>query len=364
MHVNEVKIENFRNIDFMGIFPHKEINVIYGQNGQGKTNLLEAIWLFTGCKSFRNSKDSELVQFERENSRISLSYETTLRENNAAIFIDKKRSAFLNGINLSSPRELIGKYYAVVFSPIHLSLIKDGPLNRRKFIDTAISQIDNMYAKKLMYFNHLIQQKNALLKNLQENSSLIDTLDIWDEKIALAGAEIISDRINYIKLLKGKATNIYNGISGEKEELDIKYLSNIRYESEEKNDIARIYFESLKKHRPNDMYLKNTTCGPHRDDIEILINNISARKFGSQGQQRSASLSLKLGEAEIIKDLKGEHPIILLDDVMSELDITRQNYILNKMTEKQVFITCCEKETISRLHAGKVFKIENGKAVE
>lgn len=364
MYINEIKIENFRNIDFMGIFPDKEINVIYGQNGQGKTNLLEAIWLFTGCKSFRASKDSELVQFERENAKISMSFQTEFRENNAAIFIDKKRTANLNGVSLASPRELIGKYYSVVFSPIHLSLIKDGPINRRKFIDTAISQIDNMYAKKLTYFNHLIQQKNALLKNAAENPSLLDTLDIWDEKIALAGAEVICDRINYIKMLQKKATDIYSGISGEREELGIKYLSNVRYESEEKQDIARIYFESMQKHRPNDLYLKNTTTGPHRDDIEILINGISARKFGSQGQQRSASLALKLGEAEIIKDLKGEHPVILLDDVMSELDSTRQNYILNKMTGKQVFITCCEKETVSRLCAGKVFKIENGKAVD
>lgn len=364
MHINEIKIENFRNIDFMGIFPHKEINVIYGQNGQGKTNLLEAIWLFTGCKSFRGSKDNELVQFNEENSHISLSFETELRENNASIFIDKKRTASFNGISLNSPRELIGKYYAVVFSPIHLSLIKDGPVNRRKFIDTAISQVDNMYAKKLMYFNHLISQKNALLKNAVENPSLLDTLDVWDEKIAIAGAEVIVDRINYIKMLQQKATEIYRGISGEKEELSIKYLSNIRYQSEEKQDIARLYFENMQKHRPNDLYLKNTTNGPHRDDIEILINGISARKFGSQGQQRSASLSLKLGEAEIIKDLKGEHPIILLDDVMSELDSTRQNYILNKMNDKQVFITCCEKETISKLSAGKVFKIENGKVVD
>ncbi len=364
MHINEIKIENFRNIDFMGIFPDKEINVIYGQNGQGKTNLLEAIWLFTGCKSFRNSKDGELVQFDSENSKISMSFETSIRENNASIFIDKKRTANLNGISLSSPRELIGKYYAVVFSPIHLSLIKDGPLNRRKFIDTAISQIDNMYAKKLMYFNHLIQQKNALLKNAGENPSLLDTLDVWDEKIAFAGADVICDRIDYIKKLQVKATDIYHGISGEKEELQIKYLSNVRYESEDKQDIAKIYFNNMVKNRPNDLYLKNTTSGPHRDDIEILINKISARKFGSQGQQRSASLALKLGEAEIIKDLKGEHPIILLDDVMSELDSTRQNYILNKMTDKQVFITCCEKETVSRLHAGKVFKVENGKVVD
>ena len=364
MYINEIKIENFRNIEFMEIFPHEEINVIYGQNGQGKTNLLESIWLFTGCKSFRNSKDNELVQFNEKNSKISIKFETEIRENIASVFIDKKRTASLNGINLSSPRELIGKYYSVVFSPIHLSLIKDGPINRRKFIDTAISQIDNMYAKKLMYFNHLISQKNALLKNAAENSSLLDTLDIWDEKIAIAGAEVIFDRIEYIKRLQKKSTEIYNGISGEKEELSIKYLSNVHYESEEKKDIARIYFKTMKKNRPNDLYLKNTTSGPHRDDIEILINNISARKFGSQGQQRSASLSLKLGEAEIINDLKGEHPIILLDDVMSELDVTRQNYILNKMTGKQVFITCCEKETVSRLCAGKVIKIENGKAVD
>lgn len=364
MYINEIKIENFRNIDFMGIFPHREINVIYGQNGQGKTNLLEAIWLFTGCKSFRNSKDSELVQFNEKNAHISMSFTTEFRENNASIFIDKKRTAALNGISLASPRELIGKYYAVVFSPIHLSLIKDGPLNRRKFIDTAISQIDNIYAKKLMYFNHLINQKNALLKNAGENASLLETFDVWDEKIALAGAEVICDRIDYIKSLQVKATEIYGGISGEKEQLGIKYLSNVRYESENKQDIANIYFNKLKSNRPNDLYLKSTTSGPHRDDIEININGISARKFGSQGQQRSASLALKLGEAEIIKDIKGEHPIILLDDVMSELDSTRKNYILNKMTDKQVFITCCEKETISQLNVGKVFKIENGKAVE
>lgn len=364
MYINSIKAENFRNIEFTEIFPHKEINVIYGQNGQGKTNLLEAIWLFTGCKSFRNAKDNELVKFEEENSRISINFQTELRENKADIYIEKKRTAILNGVGLNSPRELIGKFYSVVFSPVHLSLIKDGPVNRRKFIDTAISQTDSVYAKKLTYFNHLITQKNALLKNAAENASLLDTLDIWDEKIALAGADIIVDRINYIKMLKTKATDIYSGISGEKERLNIKYLSNVRYESENRQDIANTYYESLIRHRANDLYLKNTSCGPHRDDIEILINDISARKFGSQGQQRSASLSLKLGEAEIIKDLKGEHPIILLDDVMSELDSERQNYILNKMTGKQIFITCCEKETVSKLGVGKIFRIENGKAVD
>ena len=364
MHINEIKVENFRNIEFMGIFPHREVNVIYGENGQGKTNLLEAIWLFTGCKSFRTSKDSELVNFNSSSAQISMSFETEERENTSAIFIEKKRKAALNGVTLDSPRELIGKYYSVVFSPVHLSLVKDGPINRRKFIDTAISQIDSTYAKKLAYFNHLITQKNGVLKNSETNPSLLDTLDIWDEKVAMSGAEIICQRIDYIKMLKVKATEIYGGISGLKEELNIKYLSNVPYESEDKNDISAIYYKNLLKRRSNDLYLKNTTVGPHRDDIEITLNGISARKFGSQGQQRSASLALKLGEAEIIKDLKGEHPVILLDDVMSELDRGRQNYILNKMSGKQVFITCCENDIVDNLNCGKVFKIEKGKAVE
>lgn len=364
MHINEIKIENYRNIEFMGLFPEKGINIIYGQNGQGKTNILEAIWLFTGCKSFRTSKDTELVKFQCENSKISMSFETEQRENYASIFIDKKRAANLNGVLLNSPRELIGNYYSVVFSPVHLSLIKDGPVNRRKFIDTAISQINSFYTKKVTYFNHLISQKNALLKDSNDNPSLFSTFDIWDEKISEAGAEVIADRIDYIKKIEQKVKDIYCGISGEKEEMSIKYLSNVRYKSEDKKDIAETYFKTLQKNRPHDLYMKSTTSGPHRDDIEILINGISARKYGSQGQQRSASLALKFGEAEIIKEMKNEQPIILLDDVMSELDSTRQNYILNKIQDKQVFITCCEKETVSRLCNGKVFKVSGGKAVE
>lgn len=364
MFINEIKIENFRNIDFIGMFPDKGINVIYGENGQGKTNILESIWLFTGCKSFRTSKDTELINFNSDSAKISLEFETELRKNTASVFIEKKRQASLNGVLLTSPRELIGKYYSVVFSPVHLSLIKDGPVNRRKFIDTAISQIDETYAKKLTFYNHLINQKNALLKNTAEDSSLISTFDVWDEKIAEAGALVIKSRINYIKMLEESAKNVYSGISGEKEELKITYASNIRYDNENIQDIKNKFYKNLLKNRSNDLYLKNTSCGPHRDDIEIFIKNISARKFGSQGQQRSASLALKFAEAEIIKKVKGENPVILLDDVMSELDLTRQNYILNKIENTQVFITCCEKETVSRLCAGKVYKIENGRVAE
>lgn len=364
MFINEIKIENFRNIGFMGLFPDKGINVIYGENGQGKTNILEGIWLFTGCKSFRTSKDTELVNFKSENAKISIEYETNLRKNTASVFIDKKRQASLNGVLLTSPRELIGKYYSVVFSPVHLSLIKDGPLNRRKFIDTAISQIDETYAKKLAYYNHLVNQKNALLKNSAVDSSLIDTFDVWDEKIAESGALVIKSRIDYLNMLENYASDIYSGISDKKEEMKTSYAGSFRFENADTECIKESFLKNLQKNRSNDLYLKSTTCGPHRDDIEIFVKDISARKFGSQGQQRSASLALKFGEAEIIKEIKGEDPVILLDDVMSELDLTRQNYILNKINNKQVFITCCEKETVSRLCAGKVYRIENGNAVE
>lgn len=364
MFINEIKIENFRNIGFMGLFPDKGINVIYGENGQGKTNILEGIWLFTGCKSFRTSKDTELVNFKSENAKISIEYETNLRKNTASVFIDKKRQASLNGVLLTSPRELIGKYYSVVFSPVHLSLIKDGPLNRRKFIDTAISQIDETYAKKLAYYNHLVNQKNALLKNSAVDSSLIDTFDVWDEKIAESGALVIKSRTDYLNMLENYASDIYSGISDKKEEMKISYAGSFRFENADTECIKESFLKNLQKNRSNDLYLKSTTCGPHRDDIEIFVKDISARKFGSQGQQRSASLALKFGEAEIIKEIRGEDPVILLDDVMSELDLTRQNYILNKINNKQVFITCCEKETVSRLCAGKVYRIENGNAVE
>ena len=364
MFINEIKIENFRNIGFMGLFPDKGINVIYGENGQGKTNILEGIWLFTGCKSFRTSKDTELVNFKSENAKISIEFETNLRKNTASVFIEKKRQASLNGVLLTSPRELIGKYYSVVFSPVHLSLIKDGPLNRRKFIDTAISQIDETYAKKLAYYNHLVNQKNALLKNAAVDSSLIDTFDVWDEKIAEPGALVIKSRIDYLNMLENYASDIYSGISDKKEEMKISYAGSFRFESDDTACIRESFLKNLQKNRSNELYLKSTTCGPHRDDIEIFVKDISARKFGSQGQQRSASLALKFGESEIIKEIRGEDPVILLDDVMSELDLTRQNYILNKIKNKQVFITCCEKETVSRLCAGKVYRIENGNAVE
>ena len=365
MHVNEIKIENFRNIDFMGIFPHNEINVIYGQNGQGKTNLLEAIWLFTGCKSFRGSKDNEFIKFNSEFSKISLNFTDKVRNKKAEIIISDKKKVFLNGVEKKGTTELIGEFYSVIFSPTHLSLIKDGPDVRRKFLDTAICQLKPKYAKILSSYRKVIAERNSLLKDLQYHSELLDVLDILDEQLAKYSSLIISERIKYIDLLSVKSEEIYSGISENKEKLNIKYLcGKEELEKKDINDIYDLLLNKINFSRKEDILLKSTSVGPHRDDLEIKIDNISARSFGSQGQQRSCALALKLGESEIIKDITGENPVALLDDVMSELDEKRQDYVLNHIKERQVFLTCCDPSQVLRLCKGKSFLIDGGSIKE
>ena len=303
MIIESVELKNFRNYKSIQMDFDSGTNILYGDNAQGKTNILESLYLSATTKSHKGSKDKELINFDADEAHIK----TIINKKDIPYRIDihlKKNSAkgiAVNGMPIKKASELFGILNVVFFSPEDLNLIKNGPAERRRFLDLELCQLDKIYVYNMVNYNKVLNQRNQLLKSLDFNGSLIDTLDIWDEKIAIAGSEVIYDRIEYIKKLQKKSTEIYNGISGEKEELSIKYLSNVRYESEQKEDIAKIYFETMKKHRPNDLYLKNTTSGPHRDDIEILINKISARKFGSQGQQRSASLSMKLGEAELKK---------------------------------------------------------------
>lgn len=365
MKINSVLLNNFRNISSMEFLPDSEVNVIYGHNAQGKTNILEAIWLFTGCKSFRGSKDSELIKFNTEFSKISLNYTDKIREKKAEIIISDKKKAFLNGVEKKGTTDFIGEFYAVIFSPVHLSLIKDGPSVRRKFLDTAICQLKPKYAKTLSSYRKVLLERNSLLKDIQYHSELYDLLDILDEQLAKYSSLIINERINYIDLLSKKSEEIYSGISENKEKLSVKYLCGA--EEFLKNDINDIYdymVEKINASKKEDIFLKQTSVGPHRDDLEIKIDNINARSFGSQGQQRSCALALKLGESEIIKDITGENPVALLDDVMSELDEKRQDYILNHIKERQVFLTCCDPSQVLRLCKGKSFLIKNGKINE
>lgn len=360
MKINSIKIENFRNIENLSLDFDGNVNIIYGENAQGKTNLIEAIYLFTGSKSFRGVKDSELIRFNCEYSRLNIDFVNKEREQNAEIFIDTKRNAKLNGIKKKSASMLGDELKAVIFSPVHLSMVKDGPLERRRFVDNALCQLKSGYRNVLQEYHRCLAQRNMLLKDIAKNYSLSDMLYIWDKNLAVSGAKIIYQRQKYIEALLPYAKKIFNGLSGGKEEIDLIFKGEFEYKDLTVDVIEKNLVKTLEKNRGEDILNRVTQTGPHRDDMEILINSKSARKFGSQGQQRSCVLALKLAEASLLKELTQDEPLALLDDVMSELDISRQDYILNHIKDWQVFITCCDANTILRLKEGKTFHIVNG----
>ena len=365
MTVDLIKTENFRNIESMVFTPEKGVNVIYGENAQGKTNILEGIWLFTGCKSFRSAKDNDLIKFDRELSKLEITFNDGVREKKANISIGRnKKKAFLNGVELEGTAELIGQFYSVIFSPAHLSLIQDGPVFRRKFLDTAICELKPKYSEYLANYKRTLMQRNALLKDLYMNADLYDMLDSFDDMLARYSAVVISERLSYIKTLSRHCEEIYAGISENREKISVSYSRNEYLNTDlQVRDLYINELDKLKDARKQDVILKTTSVGPHRDDIEIKINGNSARVYGSQGQQRSCALSLKLSESEIIKNSTGQMPVTLLDDVMSELDEKRQDYVLNHITDRQVFLTCCDPSQVLRMCGGKSFLIKEGKII-
>ncbi len=363
MLVKSLNISNFRNIENAFLEPAEGVNVIFGENAQGKTNLLESIWLFTGCKSFRCRRDKELVGFGASFAKNEMGFYANGREQSACLYIDQKRTAMKNGVTLRSPAELVGEFYAVVFAPSHLSLVKEGPLFRRRFLDTALCELKPQYAKALAKYNHTLNQRNALLKDIQFHPELFDTLEVWDEKISSYGAAVVAERVEYAKQLSEKSAEIYAGLSDNREKLKINYQSNFGAYEGDAYSIKALLKQQLADSRRDDIFNKMTTAGPHRDDLQIQIDALSARSFASQGQQRSAALAMKLSEASILREQTGEEPVILLDDVMSELDESRQDYILNHINGRQVFITCCDPTTVLRLCEGRTFHMEKGRVL-
>lgn len=359
MKINSISIENFRNIEKLDL-DFDDVNIIYGQNAQGKTNLIEAIYLFTGSKSFRGVKDRELIRFGSNFSKLKIDFESENRNQNAEIRIDGKRTAYLNGIKKKSPSVLGEELKAVIFSPVHLSMVKDGPSERRRFIDNALCQLKYNYRNVLKEYNRALSQRNMLLKDISKNSSLADMLYIWDKNLAATGAKIIYQRNKYVEALLPFAKEVFDGLSGGREEIDLVLKGPFDYRDLSLKEIENKLLITFEKSRGSDFMNRITTAGPHRDDMEILINSKSARTYGSQGQQRSCVLALKLAEASLLKEMTQNEPLALLDDVMSELDITRQDYILNHIKNWQVFITCCDADTVLRLKKGKTFHIENG----
>lgn len=359
MKINSIEIEKFRNIDSLSL-EFDDVNIIYGENAQGKTNLIEAIYLFTGAKSFRGVKDKELVKFGEEYSRLKIEFSNNSREQNAELLIQNRRSATLNGVKKKSATALGDELKAVIFSPVHLSMVKDGPLERRRFIDNALCQLKSNYRNVLKEYNRALAQRNMLLKDISKNNSLYDMLYIWDKNLAVSGAKIIFQRMKYIEALLPYAKDVFDGLSSGKEEIDLVMRGAFDYNGLTLDEIQKKLMFALDNNRGNDILNRNTNIGPHRDDMEILINGKSARSFGSQGQQRSCVLALKLAEASLLREMTQDEPLALLDDVMSELDISRQDYILNHIKDWQVFITCCDANTVLRLKQGKTFHISNG----
>lgn len=374
MRVKTLDIKSFRNVESIEFEPCEGANIIFGDNAQGKTNLLESVWLFSGSKSFRGSKDSEFTMFGASSAKLELGFYASEREQTASIcFNGEKKTAFLNEIKQESVTKLAGRFCVVVFSPDHLSLVKQGPDRRRKLIDISLCQAHPKYIKILDGYNRALKQRNTLLKDIPAHPSLYDTLEVWDESIISYGAYITAMRARYVKKLAELAAKAYDGISSGRESFSALYVAGIDdghnhcggndIDGNNREDVLERMRTALEKSRADDVKHGATTVGPHRDDIEILVGGVSAKTYGSQGQQRSCVLALKLAECEILYERNSEPPVILLDDVMSELDQNRRDYLLNQLRDKQTFITCCDAEAFSGLDNGRIFQIKAGKII-
>lgn len=361
MNIEKAVIKNFRNIENMELEPSNGINVIYGENGHGKTNIIESFWLFTGCNSFRTRKNIELINKDSKFSELFIQFFSNSREQDAKIIINDKKEAYLNGIKQNSPRKFLGEFQAVVFSPSVLSVIRDGPSEKRKFIDIAISLIKPNYAALLSKYNKTVIQRNSLLKQVGAEKKGEDLLFVFDEELARCGGKIIDYRLKYLNDLRSEAPQIYSEISNGREKMKISYVNSLKEIGKNNVEWSEILYKNLSENHEKDIIRQATSFGPHKDDLEIFLDDMNVRNYGSQGQQRSCALSLKIGEATILKNVSGEQPIALMDDVMSELDENRQKYLMKFFDGWQVFITCCDPSHRSKINSDKIFEICDGR---
>lgn len=369
MIITSFSCNGFKNLKDVSIKPHKDINVFMGENAQGKTNLIEAIWLCTGVRSFRNTKDKDMIALEGDRADISLEFKNNFREQKidySVIRQDvKNKRVFLNGVKLPLASKLFGNLGCVVFTPEDLSLSKGSPDNRRQFLDLSVSQIKSAYSSVVVRYNNILEQRNMLLKNISFGKSSPDELDVWDYQLAKLGSYISMLRFNYTKKLDTYASALFSDISKGREHLELFYQStvfdNLEGRTDYLGDLSQEYLFKLQKTRSEDIKLGFTSKGVHRDDLSGNINGRSLRDFASQGQHRSAALVLKLSQAYILTDETDDSPVILLDDVMSELDRSRQEFVINKIGRMQVFITCCDMNDVITSSRGKLYIIENGR---
>lgn len=361
MVLQEITLENFRNIKNLTLSFHPDINIFYGDNGNGKTNLLEAIWLLSGLKSFRKAKERELIHHEDDFFLLKGKFSTNRQQVVGISYREGKKQLTLNQVKKASVKDFIGKFLCVVFSPNDLFLLKEGPAERRDFLDQAISQIKPSYNEILNQYKKVLVQKNNLLK-VTYGGDIVDLLEVYNAQLAKLGTVIHFTRVNYLKELQSFAKTFYSGISGGKEELDLSYESTVFESGSTYSQESVIFYEGvLNKAMGDECKARRSVVGIHRDDISFTINKKDAKKFASQGQQRSIILSLKLSESNMIYKNTKEKPIVLLDDVMSELDEKRQDYLLNHFEDTQVFITCCDKSLFDKLKSkANIYNVSEG----
>lgn len=361
MFAKKLMLNGFRNYDIEQIEFSPNLNLIVGKNAQGKTNLIEAIYYSAVGKSARAKKDADLINWSKDKANFKLTVQKNAGTKDVEItfFRNQKKAIKVNGINLLKIGDLLGNVNVIYFSPDELKLVKDAPEDRRKFLDTDISQFNKTYFYSLLRYNKILEQRNKLLKERYDTKTIEQTLPIWNAQLATEGAKLIKTRIEFVERLKKYVKNAHTFLTSEQEYLQIEYAG-IAGESEQ--EIKEKLLKELIRVQDKDIKLGYTNVGPHRDDIKFLVNNVDIRSFGSQGQHRTVALSLKLAELEIFKEETGEYPILLLDDVLSELDQERQQRLLAKIKTIQSFITTAQYDPFMFENA-KIIKIENGKIV-
>ena len=356
MKIKQLKLKNYRNYDLLELDFDPSTNILYGDNAQGKTNILESIYMCGTTKSHRGTKDRDMIRFGQEEAHI----EAVIDKKGVPFEIDihlknnSPKGVAINKMPIRRAIELFGIVNIVFFSPEDLNIIKNGPSERRKFIDLELSQLDKVYLSDLSNYNRIVNQRNKLLKDVYDRKDLIETLDIWDLQLVNYGKKIIDRRNKFIVELNEIVGKVHGQLTGGKEHLQIYY----------EPSASSVDFETnLKKNREKDIKMKSTSVGPHRDDICFMADGLDIRKFGSQGQQRTAALSLKLSEIKIVKKVINDTPILLLDDVLSELDKHRQNYLLDSISDIQTLITCTGLDDFvnNRFHINKIMHVDNGK---
>ncbi len=358
MYIKNVSLQYFRNYEKLEMELSPNLNILYGNNAQGKTNILEAIYISAMGRSQRTSREREIIKLDRDDAHIQVFAVNDDEQYPNRIDVhlkkDGKKGIALNGITVKKLGDLLGQIYVIIFSPEDLQLIKSGPSERRRFIDMEMCQLSKVYYYDLQQYHKVLKQRNNLLKNIQKNSNIKDTLFVWDCQLVTYAKKLISEREIFIEKISKIAADIHNNITGGIEKLEIKYVPNVS-----KDDIE----VKLKNHIDRDIFMGSTSVGPHKDDLNFFINDIDVKAYGSQGQQRTTALSAKLAEIELIKEEKLINPILLLDDVLSELDENRQTYLLNNISNIQTILTCTGIEDSIKKYTdkAKIYSVKQGK---